>query len=106
MVLYQQFTALVQGATRHYEERYDDPEALSAIGFALSMNTLKVSASRLVVEVVTGAMAICGMAGYRQDSPYSLGRLLRDAYGAALMVNNDRILANNAQMLLVHREDR
>jgi len=44
------------------------------------------------------------MAGYRQDSPYSLGRLVRDAHGAAVMVNNDRILANNAQMLLVHKE--
>ncbi len=22
-------------------------------------------------------MTICGMAGYRQDSPYSMGRLLR-----------------------------
>jgi len=43
------------------------------------------------------------MAGYRNDSPYSLGRLLRDAQGAALMVNNDRIIANNAQLLLVHR---
>ena len=45
------------------------------------------------------------MAGYREDSPYSLGRLLRDAQGAAVMVNNDRIVANNAQMLLVHKED-
>ena len=44
------------------------------------------------------------MAGYRNDSPYSLGRLLRDAYGAALMVNNDRILKLNATMLLVHKE--
>ena len=32
-----------------------------------------------------------------------LGRHLRDAMGAALMVNNDRIMANNAQMLLVLR---
>ena len=51
------------------------------------------------------ALLICGIAGYREDSPYSLGRLLRDAYGAAVMVNNDRIIANNAQMLLVHKED-
>ena len=39
-------------------------------------------------------MLICGMSGYRIDSKFSLGRLLRDAYGAALMINNDRILAN------------
>lgn len=103
-VLHQQLSDMVRSAIRRYEEIYDDPEALSSIAFAVSMNTLKVSASRLVVDIVGAAMTICGMAGYRHDSPYSLGRELRDAHGAALMVNNDRILANNAQMLLVHRE--
>jgi acyl-CoA dehydrogenase len=34
-----------------------------------------------------------------------MGRLLRDAHGAALMVNNDRIIGNNAQMLLVSKDD-
>jgi hypothetical protein len=29
---------------------------------------------------------------------------LRDAYGAALMVNNDRIMNHNATMLLTQRE--
>ena len=74
------------------------------MSFAITMNALKVSASELVVEIVHRALQICGMAGYRNDSPYSLSRLLRDALGAALMVNNDRITANNAQLLLVHRE--
>ena len=68
------------------------------------MNSLKVSASTLVVEVVSRALLICGMAGYGNRSPYSLGRLLRDAFGAQLMVNNDRINGNNAQLLLVSRE--
>jgi acyl-CoA dehydrogenase len=58
-----------------------------------------------VVEIVGQAMTICGMAGYRNDSAVSLTRQLRDAYGAALMVNNDRILAASAQMLLVHKGD-
>ena len=49
-------------------------------------------------------MLICGIAGYRNDSKYSLARHLRDAYGAALMVNNDRIMKLNATMLMVHRE--
>ena len=44
-------------------------------------------------------MLICGIAGYRNDSKFSLARHLRDAYGAALMVNNDRILKLNATML-------
>jgi acyl-CoA dehydrogenase len=105
MGVFQQMEALVKGAARTYDEVYDDIETLSGMGFAIAMNGLKVSASTLVVDIVGKALTICGIAGYREDSPYSLGRLLRDAYGAGVMVNNDRIIANNAQMLLVHKED-
>jgi len=86
-----------------FEAAQDDPETLSSLGFAISMNSLKVSASTLVVDVVRQCMVICGLAAYRMDTPYSLGRHLRDSMGASLMVNNDRIMGNNAQMLLVHR---
>lgn len=100
---YDQMSALVLGAARTFDELADDPEALSRLSFTVGMNSLKVSASTMVVEVVGAALGICGIAGYRQDSPYSMGRILRDAYGASLMVNNDRILANNAQLLLMNR---
>jgi hypothetical protein len=30
---------------------------------------------------------------------------MRDAHGAAVMVNNDRINSNTAQMLLIHKDD-
>ena len=99
-----QMTSLVRSAAERYDEVVDDPDALDAMGFAIEMNSLKISASTLVVEIVGRAMTICGMAGYREDSPLSLGRLLRDAHGAAVMVNNDRIIGNNAQMLLVHKD--
>jgi len=98
---YRQMAGLVRGAARRFDEMADDREALSSLDYAVEMNALKVSASRLVVDVVGGALLICGMAGYRQDSPFSLGRLLRDAYGAVLMLNNDRLLGANAQLLLV-----
>ena len=58
----------------------------------------------LVVDIVGRAMQVCGIAGYREDSPYSLSRELRDAYGASLMVNNDRIYARTAQMLLIAKD--
>jgi len=48
-------------------------------------------------------MLICGISGYRNDSKHSLGRQLRDAYGAALMVNNDRILGQSSTMQIVLR---
>jgi acyl-CoA dehydrogenase len=101
--LYQQFADLVRSSALRFEEIQDDPDRLSAMGFAISMNSLKVSASTLVVDVVRQCMVICGLASYRMDTPYSLGRHLRDSIGASLMVNNDRIMGNNAQMLLVHR---
>jgi acyl-CoA dehydrogenase len=102
--LYQQMDALVHGAAARYDQSLHDREALSGITFAVTMNALKVSASMLVVDIVSKAMLICGIDGYRQDSPYSLGRILRDAYGAAIMVNNDRIMANNAQLVLVAKD--
>jgi acyl-CoA dehydrogenase len=99
-----QMSSLVRSAANRYDDLSENPDALDSMGFAIEMNALKISASTLVVEIVGRAMTICGMGGYRQDSPFTLGRLLRDAHGAAVMVNNDRILANNAQMLLVHKD--
>ncbi len=100
-----QLQALVHGAAADYEAILDDEDQLSNMSFAIRMNALKTSASDLVVEIVAEALTICGMNGYREDSPLSMGRNLRDAYGAVLMINNDRILAANAQMLLVHKGD-
>ncbi len=68
------------------------------------MNNLKLTSSQQVIDVVMRAMMICGIAGYRNDSKLTLGRHLRDATGAALMVNNDRILGQNATMHVGLRE--
>ena len=81
-----------------------DPEAFTSFAFAIRVNNLKVSCSQLVVDIVMRAMLICGIAGYRNDSKLTLGRHLRDAVGAALMVNNDRILGQNATMQVALRE--
>ncbi len=96
---------LVHGAARDYELIADDPEQLNRIGFAIRANNLKISASNMVVEIVTEAMSAIGMSAYREDSPYSIGRLLRDAHGAKAMIHNDRILGANAQWLLVAKEE-
>lgn len=98
-------SAAVQAGLTDFERHQDDPEALGELGFAIRMNNLKVSASRLAPEIVARALAVCGINGYRNDSPYAVGRHLRDAHGAALMISNDRVLAANAAMLLVHKED-
>lgn len=102
-VVHQQFVDMVQSSLARYEAAGSDVDRLSSIGLSVAMNALKVSASTLVVDIVRECMLICGLASYRLDTPFSLGRHLRDSMGAALMVNNDRIMANNAQMLLVLR---
>jgi len=76
----------------------------SMYGFAIKVNSLKLSSSALVIDIVGRAMMICGIAGYQNNSKLSLGRHLRDAYGASLMVNNDRIIGQSATMLIAQRE--
>jgi acyl-CoA dehydrogenase len=102
-VVHQQLETLVRSTLARYDEAAGGRRAES-IGDTIALNALKVGAANLVVEVVSGALAICGMDGYRDGTPYSLGRQLRDAYGAALMVNNDRILGDNAQLLLIAKD--
>jgi len=81
-----------------------DPEFEPTLAFSIGVNNLKLTCSQQVLEVVMKAMLICGIAGYRNDSKLTLGRHLRDATGAALMVNNDRILGQNATMHVGLRE--
>ncbi|MDE1184681.1 acyl-CoA dehydrogenase family protein [Paraburkholderia sp.] len=87
---------------KHGESRADAP--LSAmLGFASDMNTLKTSISTTALQVVHEVLMICGMAGYKNGTEYSVGRHLRDLYSAPLMINNDRIAQNTASLLLAQR---
>jgi acyl-CoA dehydrogenase len=105
----QTMRAGIQEVTREYEAIAGQPDAgrgaLSSLGFALRLNNLKVAASEQVVEIVTRALRICGIAAYKNDTPLSLGRHLRDAHSAALMIGNDRIYATNASLLLVYKDE-
>ena len=76
-------------------------QALEAIDFQTGMNLLKVNASELAVATVMSAMQACGLAGYRNDGEFSIGRHLRDILSSPIMINNDRILANAATAALV-----
>ncbi|HET8715804.1 MAG TPA: acyl-CoA dehydrogenase family protein [Holophagaceae bacterium] len=101
------FRASVQQTVGEYQQRLREerPEAFSSdFGWSLRVNNLKIASSQLIVDTVSRAMLICGIQGYRNDSKFSLGRQLRDAYGAALMVNNDRILGQSSAMQILQRE--
>jgi acyl-CoA dehydrogenase len=99
-----EFRSLVKAATAEYVEALADRERLSTMGYAVRINNVKLATSEAVVDVCNGALRICGFQGYKNGSPYSVGRQLRDAHSAAIMIANDRVLATNASLLLVHRE--
>ena len=101
-----QLQALVDASARDFDAIADDRVALGAVEFAIRMNTLKILASTAVADCASRALSITGIAGFRNDGPLSVARVFRDAQGAAVMVHNDRITANTAQLLLVSKGTR
>src|ERR1700722_490478 len=79
---------------RKFELRASDPQALTAMDVQIALNFLKVEASELAVTIVMSAMRACGLAGYRNDGEFTMGRYLRDILSSPIMINNDRILAD------------
>lgn len=90
---------------REYETAKSDPDRLSSMSFAVAMNNVKVGSSETILTIINHAMLICGILGYKNGTPFSLGRHLRDAHSAQLMISNDRILGNTSNLLLAHRQD-
>jgi acyl-CoA dehydrogenase len=93
--------ALITSSLDSYALHQHDCRALSSLEFQSSINLLKVEASELALASVLSAMRACGLAGYRNDGDYSIGRHLRDVLSAPIMINNDRILANIASASLM-----
>ena len=96
-----------QGAAQAFDAIAPDAEAqdeLSSIGWALRLNNLKIACSEAAPQIVHQALQIIGILGYKNDSPFSLGRHYRDSLSASLMISNDRIAAKSASMLLVFKD--
>ena len=92
-------------AIHRFEAAEGDDDDLSSIGFAAEINALKVASSEKAAEVVRLAMLITGILGYKNGTPFSVGRHLRDVASAAVMISNDRIHANTSTLLLMSRFD-
>jgi acyl-CoA dehydrogenase len=93
--------AMITSTLDTYAAHEHDERALSSLDFQSQINLLKVEASELAVTTVMSAMRACGLSGYRNDGDFSVGRHLRDALSAPLMINNDRILTNIATASLM-----
>ena len=81
-----------------------DGEHSETMAQALRFNYLKIAASEQAPRVCQGAMGVCGIVGFKNDTPYSVGRHLRDSMSAALMIANERIHQTNATLLLVAKD--
>jgi acyl-CoA dehydrogenase len=93
--------ALVASAAQKFEAASLDEGALETMEFQTALNLLKVNASELAIETVMHALQATGIAGYRNDTEFSVGRHLRDVLSSPIMINNDRILANVATATLL-----
>jgi len=98
----EQDRALLDSVARAIDDA--DAESIEDPALLASLRTLKISTSRMGVEIARRALEICGIAGYQRGSEFSLDRLLRDAHGGLVMVSNDRYLWNNADMLRLRKE--
>ncbi len=103
LVVHQTFESSVHTEIARYEDFLASGMPDPTVGFAIAMNNLKLNSSAAVIDVVSGALALIGINGYREDHKASMGRLLRDAFGPQLMVSNERIRANNSQLILAYR---
>ena len=82
----------------------DGRKQLNSIGWSLKLNHLKIGAAEAAPRIVHQALQVIGILGYKNDTPYSVGRHYRDVLSASLMVSNARIASKSASMLLVYKE--
>lgn len=95
--------ARLDAAVDVHAARPEGEASAVSVGDVIAINELKLGMSEAVPAIVEAAMRAIGIAAYRNAGEWSLGRHLRDAHSAALMIHNDRIRRTNADLLLVHK---
>jgi acyl-CoA dehydrogenase len=98
--------AEVQSGLRDFLTWSEEPGRgrLGTMGSVLRFNNLKLAASEQAPRVCSNVLEVIGIAAYKNDSPYGVGRHLRDALSARLMVANERIHSVDAGLLMIAKE--
>jgi acyl-CoA dehydrogenase len=98
--------AEVECALSDFVSYSEEPERplLATMASILRFNNLKLAASEQTPRICTAVLEVIGIAAYKNDSPFGVGRQLRDALSARLMVANERIHAIDAGLLLIAKE--
>jgi acyl-CoA dehydrogenase len=84
----------------------DEPgrERLGTMGSILRFNNLKLAASEQAPRICMAVLEVIGIAAFKNDSPFGVGRHLRDTLSARLMVANERIHTIDAGLLMIAKE--
>jgi acyl-CoA dehydrogenase len=98
--------AEVHSALADFEAWSAEPrrERLGTMGSVLRFNNLKLAASEQAPRICTAVLEVIGIMAYKNDSPFGVGRQLRDALSARLMVANERIHSVDAGLLMIAKE--
>jgi acyl-CoA dehydrogenase len=81
-----------------------DRERLATMATILRFNNLKLAASEQAPRICQGALGVTGIVGFKNDTPFSVGRHIRDTMSASLMIANERIHQTNASLLLIAKD--
>lgn len=88
----------------HSKLSEEDSNVFQDFGYSIRVNNVKLRCSEMMIEIISKCLFIVGIMGYKNNAENSLSRHIRDAYGAAIMVNNDRIRGHNATMHIALRK--
>jgi acyl-CoA dehydrogenase len=92
---------VLAASLRSYEAIMSDEKAIASLEFQAMITLTKVQVSELAVSTVLASLRACGLSGYRNDTEFTIGRLLRDVLSAPIMISNDRIMSNLATSSLM-----
>lgn len=81
----------------------EDCKELYSLESSIQMNNLKMISSELAVEIVQKALYICGIVAFLNQTPYSLGRSLRDIMSSLVMIHNDRLYRTSSSLLMLQK---
>jgi acyl-CoA dehydrogenase len=81
-----------------------DRASLQTLSSVLRFNNLKLAASEQAPRICMTVLEVIGIAAYKNDSPFAVGRQLRDTMSARLMVANERIHTVDAGLLMLAKE--
>jgi acyl-CoA dehydrogenase len=96
--------AEVGSGLRDFQDASEDRERLTTMATILRFNNLKLAASEAAPHICQGALEVAGIVGFKNDTPFSMGRHIRDSMSARLMIANERIHQTNASLLLIAKD--